>query len=103
MAKAEERSQTIRQEIIRLMKLRPVTPRDISGLLGISERDAAEHLAHALVTASRKYRVKTTPAKCRVCGFVFKDRKKTKKPSRCPRCKEGRVETAEYHIVNKNG
>ena len=46
-----ERSATIRQDIIELMKRGPVTPFDLSGLLRVSEREAAFHLAHALETA----------------------------------------------------
>jgi len=94
----KERGETIRRDIIRLMMEGPVTPYDISGELRISEREAADHLSHAIVTAKRKYKVEVTPAVCRSCGFTFSDRKKVKKPSRCPRCKEGRVESARYSI-----
>lgn len=94
----KEREETIRRDIIRLMMEGPVTPYDISGELRISEREAAEHLSHAIVTARRKYRVEVTPAVCRSCGFEFTDRKKVKRPSRCPKCKDGRVESARYSI-----
>jgi len=93
-----ERRATIRQEIVELLKLRPITPFDISGALKISERDAALHLAHAITSASRKHRVEITPAHCKTCGFVFKDRRRTTKPSRCPNCKKGQVESALYYI-----
>jgi predicted Zn-ribbon and HTH transcriptional regulator len=93
-----ERGATIRQEIIELMKLGPVTPFDLSGTLRISEREAAFHLGHALETAAAKYAIEITPASCKSCGFVFRDRKKVSKPSRCPHCKASRVEAAAYHI-----
>jgi predicted Zn-ribbon and HTH transcriptional regulator len=93
-----ERSATIRQQIIELMKEGPVTPLDISGRLRISEREAAAHLEHAVASASRGHAVRVTPARCRACGFVFKDRAKVKRPSRCPRCKETRLEPATYSI-----
>lgn len=93
-----ERSATIRRDIIELMKLQPVTPFDLSGMLRVSEREAAFHLTHALETASAKHRIEVTPACCKSCGFVFHDRKKVGKPSRCPRCKESRVEAASYYI-----
>lgn len=95
----KERGETIRRDIIRLMMEGPVTPYDISGELGISEREAADHLTHALVTARRKYRVEVTPALCGSCGFTFTERKKVKRPSRCPKCKNGRIESARYHII----
>ena len=97
----KEREETIRRDIIRLMMEGPVTPYDISGELGISEREAADHLAHALVTAKRKYRVEVTPALCGSCGFAFTERKKVKRPSRCPKCKNGRIESARYSIAGE--
>ena len=93
-----ERSATIRQDIIELMKRGPVTPFDLSGLLRVSEREAIFHLAHALETAGAKYRIESTPAHCKSCGFVFKERRKVAKPSRCPECKATRVEPAAYWI-----
>lgn len=96
-----ERSATIRQDIIELMKQGPVTPFEISGILRVSEREAAFHLQHALETASARYLIEVTPAQCKSCGFVFRDRKKVGKPSRCPRCKATRVETATYMVREK--
>lgn len=93
-----ERNATIRQDIIELMKLGPVTPFELSGVLRVSEREAAFHLAHALETASARYRIEVTPAHCKSCGFVFHERKKVGKPSRCPQCKATRVEAAAYRI-----
>jgi hypothetical protein len=94
----KERNATIRKEIIELMKLGPVTPYDISGALRISEREATAHLEHALASASNQYTIEVVPARCKACGFVFRDRKKVSRPSRCPQCRAGRVEAATYHI-----
>ncbi|MBN1883569.1 MAG: transcriptional regulator [Deltaproteobacteria bacterium] len=95
----KERGATIRREIIELMAFRPVTIRDISRAVGITEKDAAAHLEHALKSVNREgYAVEVDPACCRQCGFVFSGRKKTKKPSRCPECKEGSIEPAVYFI-----
>ncbi|MBN2225301.1 MAG: transcriptional regulator [Deltaproteobacteria bacterium] len=93
-----ERNATIRRDIIELMKLGPVTPFDLSGTLRVSEREAAFHLAHALESPSTKYQIEVTPACCKSCGFVFRERKKISKPSRCPHCKASRVEAASYYI-----
>jgi predicted Zn-ribbon and HTH transcriptional regulator len=96
-----ERSATIRQDIIELMKLRPMTPFELSGILRVSEREAAFHLEHALESASGKYAIEVNPAHCRSCGFVFRDRRRVTKPSRCPRCKATRVEGASYMVREK--
>jgi predicted Zn-ribbon and HTH transcriptional regulator len=84
------------------MTLRPVTIRDISRAVGISERDAAAHLEHALKSAEKEYIVEIAPAFCRQCGFEFIGRKKTKKPSRCPECREGSIESAVYFLRKNN-
>ena len=97
----KERGATIRREIIELMALRPVTIRDISQGVGISERDAAAHLEHALKSARNEYVVEIDPAYCKQCGFEFTDRKKTTKPSRCPECREGSIESAVYFLREK--
>ncbi len=96
-----ERGTTVRQDIIELMKDRPVTPFELSGILRVSEREAAFHLEHALESASGRFTVEVEPAHCRSCGFVFRDRKKVTKPSRCPRCKATRVEPATYMLREK--
>lgn len=98
-----ERSATIRRDIIELMKLGPVTPFEISGMLRVSEREAVFHLGHALESASAKYQIEVTPAHCKSCGFVFWERKKVGKPSRCPQCKASRVEAASYYIRTSQG
>ncbi len=96
-----ERTATIRQDIIEMMKLGPVTPFDLSGTLRVSEREAAFHLEHALESASARYLIEVTPAHCKSCGFVFRDRRKVAKPSRCPHCKATRVEAAAYMLREK--
>lgn len=93
-----DRKSTIRKEIVKLLMVEPMTTLDISGQIGISERDVEEHLTHALISASHKYRVITTPPQCRVCNFEFKERKRVKKPSKCPECKNGSIERATYFI-----
>ncbi len=96
-----ERGTTVRQDIIELMKRGPVTPFELSGMLRVSEREAAFHLEHALESASGRFVIEVEPAHCRSCGFVFRDRKKVTKPSRCPRCKGTRVEPATYMLREK--
>jgi len=95
-----ERKQTIRQDIIRLLEKGPLTPRDISQSVNISEKDVHHHLES--IEKSLRHQEKQmhrVPYYCLECGFQFKHRKTFKKPSKCPGCKNGRIASAIFKIV----
>jgi hypothetical protein len=99
-----ERRTTIRAELRAVLREGLLTARDISARVGISEKDVAEHLEH--LSRSLKpsgERLDIEPARCHACGFVFKDRERFGKPSRCPRCKGQRLAPARYGIVSIAG
>ena len=94
-----ERTQTIRQEIITCLEQGPMTMRELSRTVGIMEKDVCHHLefiGKTVRSLNRKIRIK--PYYCLDCGFIFKDRKKFKKPGKCPGCKKGRIGLAEFSI-----
>jgi len=100
---SNERKQTIRQDIINLLEKRPLTPRDISQLVSITEKDVYHHLASIERTVRRqKKKIHVEPYYCVDCGFKFKNRKTFKKPSKCPGCKDGRIASAVYFIVSQS-
>lgn len=70
-----------------MIRGRNLSSREISGYVGIPEREVYEHLKHIARTLSRKDEelIITHPV-CRKCGFAFKKRERLKKPSRCPLC-----------------
>jgi transcriptional regulator len=91
---------TVRKQMGDLLAQSPLTARQISQTLGISERDVFEHLpfvARSVMTKGRK--LVALPFSCMSCGFSFRDRKRLDRPGRCPRCKSGHVEEPRYHIV----
>ncbi len=97
-----ERTQTIRQEIIGLLEQGPMTVRDISQAVSIMEKDVIHHLASIEKTVRRhNKRIETKPHYCMDCGFEFKNRKTFKKPGKCPECRDGRIASAVYRIVSK--
>jgi len=78
----------VRRKILALLSDRILTARQISGLVGIPEKEVVAHLPHIQKTAGTlKGRLAVTPAECRQCGFVFRKRERPKKPGRCPICK----------------
>jgi predicted Zn-ribbon and HTH transcriptional regulator len=82
-----ERHETVRQNIISVLRGQKASARDISSEVRISEKEAYEHLEHILRTVNKRdYSLIITPAECRKCGFVFRKRDKLKKPGKCPLC-----------------
>ncbi len=91
--------QTVRKEMMTLLAKDALDARALSGALGLREKEVYPHLAH--IKRSLKTRNKelvTTPYYCRLCGFIFKDRKKLHPPGRCPRCRQGSIEPALFSI-----
>lgn len=95
----KERKQTIRQEIINHLENGPMTVRDISQSVGIMEKDVFHHLEFIDKTVrTQKKRIQMEPYYCLNCGFEFKNRKRFKKPGKCPSCRDGRIAPAVFWI-----
>jgi len=91
---------TTREQIIRSLEAEPMTARDLSKAVRISEKEAYSHLPSVEKSIRHQGKqIKTTPCSCLSCGFVFKDRKSFKKPGKCPVCKQSRIEAAVFEIV----
>ncbi len=95
-----ERHVTIRAGLRRVLGEGPLTARELSARVGISEKEVAGHLAH-LARSLRQSgeRLRVEPTRCLACGFVFKDRIRLDKPSRCPECKSERLAPSRFAIV----
>ena len=66
-----ERTQTIRQEIINHLESGPMTIRDISQSVGIMEKDVVHHLEFIDKTVrTQKKRIQMEAYYCLNCGFV---------------------------------
>ncbi len=92
-------SQTIRQLITGLLLEKELTAREISQAAGVREKEVYEHLPHlARSAAALGKKLRVLPFRCLDCGFVFEERSRFTRPSRCPRCKKSRLETPLYHI-----
>ena len=81
--------QTIRQEIIDLLSRQEMGVRQLSGQVGIQEKEVIEHLSHiarSLAVKGKKLTIR--PAECLLCGYVFEKRQRFTRPGRCPCCKK---------------
>jgi predicted Zn-ribbon and HTH transcriptional regulator len=94
-----ERHETIRQEIMEVLEGRTLSAKEISGLVGVSAREAYEHLEHIHRSAEKKdFRFTVIPAECKKCGFVFRKREKLKKPGKCPVCRGESIQEPLFSI-----
>ncbi len=91
--------QTIRQEIIDLLSQYELDARGLSQELGIREKEVYDHLAHvARSVKAEKKKLIIHPSLCLQCGFVFEDRKRLTRPSRCPKCIRSHLQSPRYSI-----
>lgn len=94
-----ERTETVRQEIISHLEKGAMTVRDISQAVGVMEKDVYHHLPFIEKSAKQKNRrLLVDPYNCIACGFQFNKRKTFKRPGKCPVCREGRIAPARYSI-----
>lgn len=95
-----ERRLTLREALERVLAEGMFTARELSARVGISEKDVAGHLEHlARSVKATGERLEIEHARCESCGFVFKDRARLSKPSRCPCCKAERLSPARFGVV----
>lgn len=94
-------SQTLRQLIVALLDQKEMTARELSQMLGIREREVYDHLFHVArsVAARGKRRLTILPFRCLSCGYLFEERRRFTRPSRCPKCKRTRLEIPTYRLA----
>ncbi len=101
---------TLREKIIEVLKNTetPLTVDDIIALLGLRQSDRRlvyDAILHAAKSLSRKshgrLEIVMVPPYCMKCGYLFKDLKKPRKPSKCPRCKSERIAPPRFIIREK--
>ncbi len=93
-----------RERIIELLTAteEPMDVGEIARELGLDPREAAsiyedlEHIAHSLKNSG--FVLLVQPPTCKSCGYVFRDLKRLKKPSKCPRCRSERIYPPRFII-----
>ena len=94
-----EAGATVRQRIADALRNGRATAKDLSREVGVSEREVAGHLEHLSRTLrARGEKLAMTPPECLDCGFAFPGRERTTRPSRCPRCRSGRITLPEFSV-----
>lgn len=92
--------QTPRQRIIELITGTRLSSHQLAQMLDIPERQVEDHLPHIVKTVARDKtrRFILDPARCQDCDFVFRDRTKLTRPSRCPHCRSEAIAAPRYGI-----
>lgn len=93
----QERNETIRQELVRLLEGRELPVGILSKEVRLSEKEIYAHLEQIKRTSA----LIIIPAECRDCGYVFAKRDRPKKPGKCPICKGTHIEQPLFSIASK--
>ena len=93
------RGETVRESIRQALRAGPASARELSALVGIREKDVAEHLEHLARSSShRGERLVVEPASCIACGFQFRERARLTRPGACPACRSTRVDPPVFRL-----
>jgi predicted Zn-ribbon and HTH transcriptional regulator len=89
---------TLRRQLHELLTHEPRSVSSLARELGLRRQELEEDLQHMLRSAAaRGEAIEILPARCKACGFEF-GADRLAKPSRCPACKESRIQEAMIRI-----
>ena len=95
-----EAHDTVRRLIMTELEKGVFSARDLSGLVGIPEKEVAGHLEHIRQSLHRiGRRLIVQPAECMKCGFIFDKRERLTRPSRCPMCKSESIHSPLFSLA----
>jgi len=83
-------------KIIDLLKQNKYTINELAKLLNISEKQVVNYIEKIILISKKKnWKVIIYPARCKKCGYIFKE---NLFPSKCPKCKSEWIEKAIFEI-----
>jgi predicted Zn-ribbon and HTH transcriptional regulator len=96
-------ARTSRQRIKDLLFVTPLSARRIAEIVGMSERQVEDHLSHIVksVAQDRTLKFVLDPPACKDCEFVFRNRERLTRPSRCPQCRSEAITEPRYSIEHR--
>jgi hypothetical protein len=94
------KSETIRRQIMALLREGEITAGEISMAVGIREKDVYLHLEHIQQSCRHENEeLCIRPAVCKGCGFVFRKRTRLTKPGKCPVCRGSSIEEPAFSLA----
>ncbi|HTK86830.1 MAG TPA: hypothetical protein VL329_03820 [Nitrospiraceae bacterium] len=93
-------NQTSRQYLMDLLTGSTHSSYELAALLGIPERDIEHHLLHIVksLARDRTRRFMLESSTCHDCRYVFRERTRLTRPSRCPRCRSEAISAPRFTI-----
>jgi predicted Zn-ribbon and HTH transcriptional regulator len=93
-------NQTPRQYMMELLDGTSRTAYDLAGLIGVPERDIEHHLLHIARSLAHDptRRFAMEPSTCHGCRYIFRERTRLTRPSRCPRCRSEAISPPRFCI-----
>ncbi len=74
-----------------------MTVRELAEWFHADARDILIDLEH-IAKSAKPGKLLMEPSACRGCGFVFKERERHKRPSRCPECNYEKITEPVFSI-----
>ena len=81
---------TRRQRLLELLEKGEFDVEQLAEFLDEPVRTVVADLPHVKKSAGDRFEM--IPPECVNCGFVFRGRDKLKRPSRCPKCRQERID-----------
>jgi predicted Zn-ribbon and HTH transcriptional regulator len=94
---------TSRRRIMAELEKGPLTIRDLSKTIRISEKEAIAHMEHVEKSLRPPMKLLLFPPVCHKCGFIFKGRHRFSTPGRCPECRHEGIQPPSFQIQNEAG
>jgi len=90
---------TRRKEIIEILEKDKTTAKHLADMLRVDMKYILEDLKHTFQTVKIYHKkLKIAPSICNVCGYVFKDRERLSRPTKCPKCRSEDITEPEFYI-----
>jgi predicted Zn-ribbon and HTH transcriptional regulator len=88
---------TRREQIVEILNKEEKSAQDLANYFRIEMFEILIDLKHIEYSIKPKKLV-MRPAQCKKCAFIFKERSRVKKPSKCPSCKGEWILAARFRI-----
>ena len=88
---------TRREEIEEILLKEERSAHQLANMFQTELKEILEDLTHIGLSVKPK-KIVVTQARCKKCGFLFKERSRIKKPSKCPRCRGEWVQAPLFGI-----
>ena len=89
---------TRRQEIAEILRSEALSLQDLSVFLKVHIKVILDDIPHVEKSVQPQEKLIVVPSQCQQCGFTFKERRKIKTPSRCPKCKGTWIKSPLFQI-----